>query len=135
MNENIDKDWIQEKCNTNKPPTKVPDKPSVGNKSKNNLKKALEIAKTALETYSDSRNFERAHYECTVEGSGVFRAATTPKKVITFYYDEGIAKNALKEIEELMDEWDRLDNVYGDVRIYYWVDSWIYNRSKGLDDV
>lgn len=68
-----DKDWIQEKCNTNKPPTKAPDKPSIGNKSKNKLKKALEVAKKALETYA-------------------------------FLYDESIAKDTLKEIEELTNE-------------------------------
>lgn len=101
---NEDKDWIQEKCNTNKPPTRVPDKPSVGNKSKSNLKKALEIAKKALETYANSKYFEREYYESRVEGSGTFSYATTPKKVIAFFYNEDIAKDALKEIKELMDE-------------------------------
>lgn len=68
------------------------------------LKKALKIAKKALETYANSRYFEREHYESIVEGSGMFRHATTPKKVITFHYNEDIAKDALKEIKELTDE-------------------------------
>lgn len=32
-----DKDWIQEKCNTNKPPTEVPKKPSIGNRKKSTV--------------------------------------------------------------------------------------------------
>ena len=35
-----DKDWIQEKCNTNKPPTEVPKKPSIGNRKKSTVTKA-----------------------------------------------------------------------------------------------
>ena len=86
-----DKEWIQEKCNTNKPPTEVPKKPSIGFQKKSNA------TMTKAEYYHDILAYIEARL-------GLIQALEDAKETKD-HYRRQLYLHIAEQIQQEIDRW------------------------------